>query len=231
MFMLIYGLNERQRLAENTLKAWNFWVRGEGRAEETTIRSTIVMELKREWSMEVAEAFVEDLFEARFSEHADRVPRNTTSFLKEVASETKARPPTQMSQYLLLLQWLDETERYPWYHYLKACSIVPQLRRFIETQLTWYLELVDFSLSNTEFSSLLDVVKLVGEGNWQNVLKVRDYGERKKLISHYGEQERQARQRLLEQQWKRAQEEALCEDIIKKEVVALKVSSSWLQLP
>ena len=71
MFMLVYALNERQKLAEPTLKAWNIWVRGEGRAEGDTIRSTMILELEREWSKEVAEAFVDDLFEDRFKDYAD----------------------------------------------------------------------------------------------------------------------------------------------------------------
>ena len=87
-----------------------------------------------------------------------------------------------MSQYVVLLQWLDEVHRYPWPYYLKACSPVEPLRHFIDTKLIWYLGEVDHRISNAELKSLLKVVQLLGEQHWEGVLSIRDEEERRQAL-------------------------------------------------
>ena len=59
--------------------------------------------MAKEWSNEVADAFVTDFYEAGFRECATHAPRGPITFLAEVAKETKLRPPVDMSKYLVLL--------------------------------------------------------------------------------------------------------------------------------
>ena len=124
-------------------------------------------ELATNWSAEVGEAFVQDFFEAGFQDNPHQVPSYTITFLTNVAQETRIRKPDQMSQYLVMLQWLHIQQRYPWYFYLEACSKVRALRRFIDTKLPWYLQRTYYSISEEEFKSLLHILGIVGEEHWE----------------------------------------------------------------
>ena len=133
-----------------------------------------LQELATNWSAEVGEAFVNDFFEGGFQADSRLTQDNTITFLTNVAMETRVRKPNQMSSYLTLLHWLHVPERYTWYVYLEACNKVKALRRFIETKLPWYLQTVFYSISEEEFKSLLHILDIVEEENWEQVLAVED---------------------------------------------------------
>ena len=56
------------------------------------------------------------------------LPRETLLFLKEVNDETKGQTIDGMQQYLVLLQWLSVTHRYPWGLDLRMCMLILPLR-------------------------------------------------------------------------------------------------------
>ena len=87
-----------------------------------------------------------------------------------------------MALHVVLLQWLDEVERYPWSYYLRACAPVDNLRQFIEQWLPWYIQMMEYRIQGTELQSLLKVVALTGEDNWKVILSIRDLEARIKAI-------------------------------------------------
>ena len=59
---------------------------------------------------------------------------------------------------------------------------VDNLRQFIDQELPWYIERMEYSLSCNELQSLLRVVNYTKEGNWKAILSIEETEARAKAI-------------------------------------------------
>ena len=94
------------------------------------------------------------------------LPRETLPFLTQVNAETKGQAIEGMQQYLVLLQWLAVTQRYPWGLYLRMCKLVTPLRQFIDSHLPQYIPTVEWKIDEEELESLLFTVGHAAEEDW-----------------------------------------------------------------